>query len=172
MYLTTHLMQKPETFEVTIAKQSKWLLDKAKYLCKSTRIEPEDLAQDAIIKAITTEFKLEPGTNLKGWLYTILKNLFINEYRRNKKLIDIELKDNMPFSAPNDAIRSLSVEEIRAVFATLPPKQRKMVELRADGYGYEQIAEIMELPMGTVRSTLHKAKYKIQDNFKGENYGE
>lgn len=173
MYQTIYLMPKKTiSFAQAVAESRNALLKYAVSLTTSTKIDPDDLVQDTLMRAIENEHQFAAGTNLKAWLTTILKNLFINEYRRNKKMIEVEVKSNMPFTAPNDAVRKLSTDEIRNAIYDLEPNQRSILMLRIEGYGYEDIADMKQIPTGTVRSVIHRAKKEILKKYDGEHYGE
>ena len=133
--------------------------------------ESQDLVQETILKALTYRDKFKPNTNLKGWLYTIMKNTFINNYRkvqRSKTMYDnteslyfLNVEDSHTFSSPektsiyNDIWSS--VEDIREEY--LEP-----FKLHTEGYKYEEIAEQLDIPIGTVKNRIFHARKEIQND--------
>jgi RNA polymerase sigma-70 factor (ECF subfamily) len=167
----------------TMKKQRKTSLDKeipahhaalfnyAKFLTKNTDLA-EDLVQDTYVKALVYQESFEEGTNLKNWLLRILHNLFIDEVRRQKSFLATDrLPDNI-LTAVNEGARSLAAEDIRKVFNTLPDSQKEMIEYRANGYKYEDIAKEENIPISTVWSRLYHSKKNVQKKFRKDNYGE
>jgi RNA polymerase sigma factor (sigma-70 family) len=137
----------------------------------ANREEAKDLLQDTMLKAITYKDKFVEKTNLKAWLYTIMKNTFINNYRRKARantIID-ETKELYFLNIPS-AAGSLSPEhvynlkEIETQVENLEPEYRKPFEMHNDGFKYKEIAEELELPIGTVKSRIFLARKKLMSN--------
>ncbi|MBS1690416.1 MAG: sigma-70 family RNA polymerase sigma factor, partial [Bacteroidetes bacterium] len=103
-------------------------------------------------------------TNLKAWLYTIMRNIFINNYRRSKKFVKTEQSAgelynySLKATAYNDGISNIRVAEIKKVMNELPQVLRTSFELHFTGYKYQEIAEMLEEPLGTVKSRIHFAR--------------
>jgi RNA polymerase sigma-70 factor (ECF subfamily) len=133
--------------------------------------EANDLLQETYLKAFRFFEKFEPGTNAKAWLYRIMRNTFINEYRRVKRLPDIVQYDEqisayqmLPREEENTELRKqingeLFEDEIAGAIASLPEKFKSVIVLRdVQDLPYEEIADALEIPVGTVRSRLHRAR--------------
>ncbi|TRX48597.1 RNA polymerase sigma factor [Fulvivirga sp. M361] len=131
--------------------------------------ESEDLIQDTILKALTYRDKFKQNTNLKGWLYTIMRNVFINNYRkmqRARTTLDdtkdsyyLHVPDTHTFSTPDGSYEykdiTKCVNEIRADL--LVP-----FKLRTEGYKYHEIADKLNVPIGTVKNRIFHARKEIQ----------
>lgn len=130
-----------------------------------------DLLQETYLKAFRFFEKFEPGTNAKAWLYRIMRNTFINEYRRVKRLPDLVQYDEqisayqmLPRDEEKTDLRKqingeLFEDEIAGAIASLPEKFKSVIVLRdVEDLPYEEIADALEIPVGTVRSRLHRAR--------------
>lgn len=145
-----------------------------------------DLVQDTLLKAFRFFDKFEKGTNAKAWLFQILKNSFINNYRKNSRepnRVDYEDVQNFYESIKadevktqhyeNDAFSDVLDDEIAHALSLLPDDFRTIVFLSdIEGYTYEEISDFMDCPIGTVRSRLHRARkmlYALLYQYAGEN---
>jgi RNA polymerase sigma-70 factor (ECF subfamily) len=141
--------------------------------------DAEDLVQETMLRAYRSFDRFEPGTNLKAWLFRILTNAYINVYRKRQRepqkvsQEDIEdfdlyqeLKDHDPqFSATPESIvlDSLVDSDITDAIDDLPEQFRLAVVLSdLEGFTYAEMAEIMDVPMGTVMSRLHRGRKALQ----------
>jgi RNA polymerase sigma factor (sigma-70 family) len=152
------------------------------YALKLTRAveDAEDLVQETMLKAFKNKDKFAPDTNLKGWLYTILKNLFINEYRKKvkRKVIhdDTEnnyLLENVNYSEMNNGVERIAMKEIDAAICELPANLRVPFMKSFEGYKYSEIADELDVPLGTVKIRIHVARQKLKEslNAYGADYG-
>jgi len=140
--------------------------------------DAEDLLQETYLKAYRHYASFQPGTNLKAWLFKILKNTFINEYRRRKQLpaqVDFaELEETFESAiiataananrTPEDELMEASLDaEVRTSLTALPHNY-KVVVLLADieGYAYKEIADILAIPVGTVMSRLYRGRRLLE----------
>jgi len=144
------------------------------------RDEASDLLQETFLKAFRFFDKFEAGTNAKAWLYRIMRNTYINEYRRVKRLPNIVEYDeqishyhmvNEETISPEDIRRKIDGEmfddDIAGAISSLPEKFKSVVILRdVEDLPYEEIAEALEIPIGTVRSRLHRARVLLFDALK------
>ena len=145
-----------------------------------------DLVQDTLLKAFRFFDKFEKGTNAKAWLFQILKNSFINNYRKNSRepnRVDYEDVQNFYESIKadevktthyeNDAFSDVLDDEIAHALSLLPDDFRTIIFLSdIEGYTYEEISDFMDCPIGTVRSRLHRARkmlYSLLYQYAGEN---
>lgn len=132
--------------------------------------EAKDLVQDTYFKALTNREKFQPNTNLKAWTYTIMKNTFINNYRRKVKANTIvdTTEDlyylNTSKEAKNDTPDSaLATEEINRSINALDENQRMPFEMHNQGYKYKEIADKLELSIGTVKSRIFFTRKKLME---------
>lgn len=124
-----------------------------------------DLLQDTYVKAITYREKFEDSTNIKAWLFTIMKNTFINAYRRNvktKQLIskgdDIALDRAFKQNSYDHSESRLNAKEIIKHIESLGDEYKVPFTRYYNGYKYEEIAQEMKLPLGTVKSRIFIAR--------------
>ena len=119
-----------------------------------------DLVQDTTLKALDSEAKFAENVNFKGWLFTIMRNIFINNYRRTVRestVLDtsdsiFHVSDTRPAPETPDGIYAVS--EISELIARIPADFSKPFQMHVAGYKYEEIAEILNLPLGTVKSRI------------------
>ncbi|MCX6274599.1 MAG: RNA polymerase sigma factor [Bacteroidetes bacterium] len=130
--------------------------------------EAQDLVQDTMLKAMTNAEKFQEGTNLKGWLFTIMKNIFINKYRRAmKSKIFNDDTDNQFYinsasiSTGNVGEGSLVMKDITQAVGQLSDNLRTPFMLSYTGYKYEEIAEQLQIPLGTVKVRIHNARKEL-----------
>src|SRR6266571_1289127 len=134
----------PDAFEAQVLSHLDALYAVACRLTKAP-LDAEDLVQDALVKAMRARDQFQPGTNLKAWLFRILTNTFINKYRRGG--LERSVLEG-PDADPLDA---------------LPPEFRLAVVLcDVEEFSYEEIADIMGCPIGTVMSRLHRGRKLLQ----------
>ena len=125
----------------------------------------KDLVQETIYRALANKEKYLDGTNIKAWLYTIMRNIFINNYRRSSKQNTIFdntandfLLDHNQFSTGNTAETSLSVKNIYEAIHQLPEIFKTPFQLYFEGYKYHEIAVVLKEPLGTIKSRIHFAR--------------
>jgi RNA polymerase sigma-70 factor (ECF subfamily) len=152
------------------------LQDNLTYFAKSlTRDEEEakDLVQDTFLKAITYREKFEENTNLKAWTYTIMKNTFINNYRKNSK-VNMVMDNSADLyylnssRSPDDANpeSALSHKDISKVVDNLEDDHRIPFQMHHTGYKYKEIAEHLDLSIGTVKSRIFFSRKKLMSSLK------
>lgn len=123
----------------------------------------KDLCQETLCKAFTYRDKYEPGTNIRAWLFTIMRNIFINDYRRNnrKKLVMEVVKQSVtPYGL--SAEMGARLKEINAAIHHLPLIFKNACLLYLHGYKYHEIAMALNEPLGTIKSRIHFAKKMLQ----------
>ena len=134
--------------------------------------DAEDLVQETLLKAFRFFDKFQKGTNSKAWLFQIMKNSFINNYRKTTRepgKVDYDDVQNFYETikadevkskhSENDAFSDVLDDEIATALSVLPDDFRTIVFLSdIEGYTYEEIADFMDCPIGTVRSRLHRAR--------------
>ena len=130
--------------------------------------EANDLVQDTMLRAIVNEDKFSPGTNLKGWLYTIMKNIFINKYRRAMKsnIFNDETENQFylnsgPNTNSNEGESKLVLDDINSAMNHLSENLRTPFVLSFKGYKYEEISRALKIPLGTVKVRIHHARKEL-----------
>lgn len=129
-----------------------------------------DLVQETYIRALTNEDKFHEGTNLKAWLLTIMKNIFINNYRKSSKRNTIvDSSDNLFLINSSEAITGNQAEndfvmkDLAMAVNHLDNEYKKPFIMHYNGFKYEEIAEEMQLPLGTVKSRIFFARKQMKD---------
>lgn len=143
------------------------------YILTSNRDDAMDLLQDTTLKALDNEEKYVDNVNFKGWVFTIMRNIFINNYRhvvRSATIID-QTEDLYHLNLPQDSgietpEGSVAVKEISAAIEEFTDEYRIPFSMHVAGYKYNEIAEKMNLPLGTVKSRIFFARKRLQEQFK------
>ncbi|MFN8155421.1 MAG: RNA polymerase sigma factor [Bacteroidia bacterium] len=148
------------------------------YALKLTQ-DPEDandLVQETMLKAFNNKDKFADGTNLRGWLYTIMKNIFINNYRRmvkgNVMTDDTENQfyiNHAGHSVRNDGDSRIVMKEVNEAVESLSDSLRTPFLMSYQGYKYEEIAKYLAVPLGTVKIRIHVARQRLKKML--ESYG-
>ncbi|MDE6576693.1 MAG: RNA polymerase sigma factor [Muribaculaceae bacterium] len=143
------------------------------YQLTTNKEEAQDLLQDTTLKALDNEEKYVDNVNFKGWVFTIMRNLFINNYRQNVKqatvidksedLFHLNLSQDSGLETPEG---SYSVKEISSALNQFSDEYRIPFNMYVAGYKYNEIAEKMNLPVGTVKSRIFFARKKLRDQLK------
>lgn len=135
--------------------------------------DANDLVQDTVLKAITYYEKFKEGTNLKGWLYTIMKNTFINNYRRFVKISSFVTKSdeissaNLSYSATgNNGENKFVMDDIKHAMASLSDDYYVPFTMYFEGYKYHEIADHLDIPIGTVKTRIHVARKTLKKSLK------
>ncbi len=142
------------------------------YMLTSNRDDAYDLLQDTTLKALDNEEKYAENTNFKGWVFTIMRNIFINNYRRNVRsativdttdnLYHLNLSQESRFESPEETYGAAEITDAINEFAD---EYRIPFSMHVAGYKYNEIAEKMHLPLGTVKSRIFFARKKLQERF-------
>lgn len=151
-------------FESMVLKEKNSLRSLALQLTKNID-DAEDLVQDTILKALKYQEKFSEGTNFKGWLFTILKNTFINNYRRMmKRNTFIDSSDNSYFidipnqKSENQAELNFIRKDLEEAIKGLAKELKVTFMLNIEGFKYHEIAEELNIPIGTVKTRIFVAK--------------
>src|ERR1700728_2754328 len=126
----------------------------------------KDLLQETMFRALANKDKYNVGTNIKAWLYTIMRNIFINNYRRRAKQKtifdsspnDYLLNNSQSTVITGNAESNLRIRDIQGAIHGLPEIFRNPFLLYFDGYKYHEIADMLREPLGTIKSRIHFAR--------------
>lgn len=151
-------------FNNMIERESKPLRQYAYQLTRNTE-DTNDLLQETMLKALLYQSKFERGTNLKGWLYTIMKNTFINNYRKNtRRNTFIDQTDNdyyLESVSPrvgNQGEQAFIRKDVENAVSALPLNLQKPFTMNLKGFKYHEISEILHIPIGTVKTRIFVAR--------------
>lgn len=138
--------------------------------------DSRDLFQETMYKAMSNQDKFRPGTNLKAWLFTIMKNAFINNYRRKVKANTIKDNTQNLFyinsgrnHINNDGESNMMMNELNTMISNLEQGIRAPFMMHYEGYKYQEIADRLRLPLGTVKSRIFFARRELKEVI-NENY--
>lgn len=143
-------------------------LENYAYSLTKDQVNGQDLVQQTMLKAFDKIHQFKKGTNLKAWLFTIMRNNFINDIRKNSKFVGREeLSSYIPYSNKEMNVKNegetnmmydLLVEEVEK----LPTNLKQPFKMMVDGYAYKEISESLDMPLGSVKSFIHKARKRLQ----------
>ena len=143
------------------------------YSLTANREDANDLIQDTFVKALVHKDKFDPATNLKAWIYTIMKNTFINKYRKDTKVKTIidNTKDLYFLNNSNNTLTvapdsKYSHSELLREVDSLQDEQRIPFQMHFQGYKYKEIAEQLDLSIGTVKSRIFFGRKKLMGKLK------
>ena len=141
--------------------------------------DAEDLVQDTYLKVLQNTDRFAEATNLKAWVCTIMRNTFINGYRRKQKskVVTDDSEDNLLYtstaSVSSDAADlPLYVSEITSAISSMKDNQRDAFEMFVDGFKYQEIADELQISIGTVKSRIFFARQKLMSNLTGYSVAE
>ncbi len=155
-------------FSSQIVKLSKALKPFAMRLTKDLD-DANDLLQDTLLKGFTNSEKFKDGTNLKAWMFTIMKNTFITNYQKMvKRNTFVDLSENLQFintvenSASNNATSYFIQKDITKALCKLEETYLSPFMMYFSGYKYHEIAENLNIPIGTVKNRIHIARKELK----------
>jgi RNA polymerase sigma-70 factor (ECF subfamily) len=125
----------------------------------------DDLVQDTLVKAWANASSFVEGTNMRAWLFTIMRNTFFSQYRKARREIqDVDGEAAARLVAMPDQLAHLDLADFRAFLDRLPPDQREaLVLIGASGFSYEEAAEICACAVGTIKSRVNRARRRLMD---------
>lgn len=134
----------------------------------------QDLSQEAMYRALTNRSKYKPGTNLKSWVYTIMKNVFLNQYNKNKRFVsngdEIAYSDRVKNVNRSFEMDDIEEKEIQQKIDKLNESIRKPFLMNYEGYSYQEISDEMGIPMGTVKSRIFNARKTLMEDLNANGY--
>lgn len=134
-----------------------------------------DLLQDSLVRALTYREKFQDDTNFKAWVYTIMKNTFINEHRRSKRTQVVmhtvdRLNDEVRrVQLPNSPEATVKMAEIQRSLERLDVAFREPFTMHHEGFKYHEIADKLGIPIGTVKSRIFQARHRLMDMLTDKN---
>jgi RNA polymerase sigma-70 factor (ECF subfamily) len=130
----------------------------------------KDLMQETLFRALANRDKYNVGTNIKAWMYTIMRNIFINNYRKRSRQNTIfdntandYLIDYNQHAVSNTAELNLSLKDMKASVENLPEIFKLPFVMYFEGYKYNEIAESLKEPLGTIKSRIHFARKLLKE---------
>lgn len=134
------------------------------------REDANDLVQETFVKALRYKNNFKEGTNIKGWLYTIMRNIFINNYKKKRfQNTIVDQTENQYFlnasqDYHHDSVTTLiNIDDIQTAINRLKYDFRKPFTMFLDGFHYDEIADELGVPMGTVKSRIFHARKRLKD---------
>lgn len=165
-------MANNKEFDKLVVNNSEFLKPFAITLTRDSETA-QDLYQETMYRAFTNSDKYNVGTNLKAWLYTIMRNIFINDYRKKAKQNTVldgspneTVLNNVQSVGVNTAESNLSLKDIQTAIQALPEIFRNPFMLYFDGYKYHEIADMLHEPLGTIKSRIHFARKLLKEQIK------
>lgn len=137
------------------------------YMLTNNREDAYDLLQDTTLKVLANAEKYDESTNFKGWVFTIMRNIFINDFIRNQQSTAIvDTSDNLFALGLSDSIAETpegcyTTSEVNAVLLRFPDNLREPFSMHLAGYGYNEIAEHLALSIATVKSRISDARRQL-----------
>lgn len=129
--------------------------------------EAQDLTQETILKAYLNRRLYTVQTNFRAWIFTIMRNLFINQYRKNVRVRkymsdNFDSKTEIAQASTNEIVSQLQFEEIQLAIENLDNELSVPLKLIYEGFKYKEISEKLDIPIGTVKSRIFIARQKLQ----------
>lgn len=164
---TTDLFDKRKSFEAALLPEIDPLNKMARHFVHETQ-EIEDLVQDTLLKALRFYEKFSLDTDIRKWLYTIMRNTFINQARRNGKRRDHELllsSSHREISSISPVFGKFILDDVNRVISDLPVKVSEAVNMFNVGYKYHEISKATSQPIGTVKTRIRAARLALAERF-------
>ncbi len=134
--------------------------------------DAQDLYQDTAFKVLKNADKFKPGTNFKAWSSTIMRNIFINDYRKKKRRgVIVDSTDNNYYinsgdkTVSNQGERQLGYDELMEMVDDLPENLKQPFMMSYQGFKYDEIAEQLEAPLGTIKSRIFFARKTLRERY-------
>ncbi len=165
-------------FNALVIQQSDSLKNYAKNFTRD-QDDANDLVQDTLLKAITYFQNFRKGTNLRGWLYTIMKNTFINNYRRVVKTNsfitqeeEITSANLMVSATSNQGENKFVMDDINQALSSLSEEYYVPFTMYFEGYKYHEISDHLKIPIGTVKTRIHVARKAMKKTLNAYKFGD
>src|SRR5436309_4002447 len=127
-------------------------------------VRADDLVQNCLLRAVAKQHLWQYGTDLRAWLFTILHNQNVNDVRRSvREGITVELGEAPQLTVESNAVPSLKLRDLERAIGKLPAEQREVILLVGlEGMAYEEVATVLNVPVGTVRSRLSRGRDQLR----------
>ena len=133
------------------------------------RDRADDLVQDTLLRGLEKVHLYQPGTNLRAWLFAVMHNLYVNAHRRAARQGQTIHVEKVQLSTPASQVSRLELRDLERAMASLPEDQRTtLLLIGLEGMRYEDVAQICDVPIGTVRSRVSRAREALRQMLKGE----
>jgi len=151
--------QRPDAFERELTDLIPYLRAFARNLC-GNYAEAEDLAQQTVMKALVARGQFQPGTSMKSWTFTILRNVFYTDCAKRRRQWDLSTEvAERTRQACDNPHSVIELDEVRRALMTLTPAHREMLLMvGAAGLSYEEVAAVTHVPIGTIKSRVSRAR--------------
>jgi len=157
-------------FNKAITKELRFLKMNAMKYTKNPELA-DDLVQETILRALKYKKRFKPNTNLRAWLVIIMRSIYINYYRREVKRrvnLNQDMDINYFFESASPSIinsgdSNMAVAFIEKSVDKLEDKYKLPIQLRTNGYSYQEISEKLDIPLGTVKSQIHYSRKQLKD---------
>ncbi|RMG58975.1 MAG: sigma-70 family RNA polymerase sigma factor [Gammaproteobacteria bacterium] len=122
----------------------------------------DDLVQETLLRALAREQRWRPGSDLRAWLFTLMHNLFVSDYRRRCRSPLVAVDSLPERAAAGQADSDCRVRDVEQALQYLPPSWREVLLLVSlEGLSYTEVARVLGIPVGTVMSRLHRARQRL-----------
>ena len=154
-------------FEISLDKIENLLFGFAMRLTRN-RDEAKDLMQETLLKAYDKKERFQLNTNFKAWVTTIMYNSYISQHRKKKNRRKVELPaDSLDKiienkSSNNNIVSNMTVQEIKSIIRTMSDNHKVPFLMHYRGYQYDEIAKMMDLPIGTIKSRIFHARKELK----------
>jgi RNA polymerase sigma-70 factor (ECF subfamily) len=151
------------SFEDQLVRHLPQLRAFARFLVKD-RSQADDLVSETVVRALSARSQFQPGTNLRAWLFVILRNCHINGFRQHRISVE-RVEDVIDASSPTqpEQLAVVELREVRAALTKVSPQHREVLALVAGaGLSYEEAAAICQCAVGTVKSRLNRARAELK----------
>jgi RNA polymerase sigma factor (sigma-70 family) len=134
--------------------------------------DANDLLQETKCKALEKISYFRTGTNFKAWISIVMRNIFINEYRKKKKQVLVPIEDTYTLLEVQESNVEFSLlrDEFNKIIDNMDDKYQDVIHLCMKGYNYADIASHLDLPLGTVKSRIHQARKKLKSSYQRQNF--
>jgi RNA polymerase sigma-70 factor, ECF subfamily len=132
----------------------------------------DDLVQETLLRGLDKIHQYHSGTNLRAWLFTIMHNQYVNSVRRAVRQGQTNVVEEVHLVSPASQLPSLELRDLESAIARLPAEQREtLLLITLEGMKYEEVAQLCDVPIGTVRSRLSRARDELRRITEGANPG-